>query len=412
MYMASRSQRASVWPLHFNSFLITFGFFILIPLVTVHYVLDLGMAASLVGFVLAVRLFLQQGLTIFGGAAADRLGYKPLLVAGLAVRAVGFAGFIFASTLPMVLAVAVVSALGGAMFDSTSKAALVAIVPPRQRARQFSILNLMGNAGMLAGPIVGVALMKLDFQWVAGGSAVVFGLASLQTLLFLRPVESASASGALLAGVRSVWSDRKFVAFTAIMAGYWFVSQQLGVLLPLYVVRRLGDQSALGILYTVNSVLILALQYPLIRLVSRRLSPVVSVGLGISVISLSLALMGAGQSLPWMIGCIALFAAGAAVIDPTYNAYVSSVASPAHVGSYFGFGALGLAVGGASATYAAGVLFELSSSVNRPELPWTAAAVAGGAVSGLLFAYRYLELRAKSAAPAQRPQPAGAGTGS
>lgn len=404
--MASDPRVARVWPLHINSFLITFGFFILIPLVTVHYVLDLRMAASLVGFVLAVRLFLQQGLTIFGGAVADRIGYKPLLVAGLAVRALGFAGFMFAGTVPALLAAAVISSLGGAMSDSTSKAALVAIVPPRRRAREFSLLNLMGNAGMMAGPIVGVLLLKLDFRFVAAGSAAVFALASLQTLLFLRAVPTTAARGSFLAGIGHVWADRKFVLFTVLMAGYWFVSQQLGVLLPLYVARRLGDQSALGVLYTVNSALILLLQYPLVKLVARRLSPVTMVVLGVAVISLSLGLMGAAQSLPWMIACVALFAAGAAVIDPTYNAYVSSVAPTAHVGSYFGFGALGLAVGGASSTYAAAALFEAATAANHPALPWAAAAAAGALVAVALSMYRYAELRRESAPGRRSRRPA------
>ncbi|MCA9995276.1 MAG: hypothetical protein KDE56_06000, partial [Anaerolineales bacterium] len=55
-------------------FLMNAGFFLIIPLLSVHYVDDLGWAAAFIGVVLAVRQFLQQGLTLFGGALADRVG--------------------------------------------------------------------------------------------------------------------------------------------------------------------------------------------------------------------------------------------------------------------------------------------------------------------------------------------------
>ena len=48
-------------------FLMNAGFFLIIPLLSVHYVDRLGWAAAFIGVVLAVRQFAQQGLTIFGG---------------------------------------------------------------------------------------------------------------------------------------------------------------------------------------------------------------------------------------------------------------------------------------------------------------------------------------------------------
>ena len=57
------------------------------------------MAAWAVGLVLRVRNFSQQGMFIVGGTLADRLGYKPLIVAGcLAHRRFGL--LVFAHSLP------------------------------------------------------------------------------------------------------------------------------------------------------------------------------------------------------------------------------------------------------------------------------------------------------------------------
>ena len=48
----------------------TTGFTLLIPLVSVHFVGDVGMAAATVGMALALRQISQQGLTFIGGMLA------------------------------------------------------------------------------------------------------------------------------------------------------------------------------------------------------------------------------------------------------------------------------------------------------------------------------------------------------
>ena len=86
-----------------NNLLMWGGFFMVIPLISVHYVKDLGWTASLVGIVLALRQFSQQGITVFSGALADRFGAKGLILLGLFVRALGFMSMACAETFPLLL---------------------------------------------------------------------------------------------------------------------------------------------------------------------------------------------------------------------------------------------------------------------------------------------------------------------
>ena len=67
------------------------GFFMVIPMISVHFVDGLGWTAGAIGLVLAARQFFQQGLTPFSGVLADRFGAKPLIAIGMVVRAAGFA---------------------------------------------------------------------------------------------------------------------------------------------------------------------------------------------------------------------------------------------------------------------------------------------------------------------------------
>ena len=68
---------------------------------------------------------------LVGGMLSDRVGYKPAIMVGLVVRASGFAVFGITESLPGLVLGAMLSALGGSLFDTPGKAALSALSPPR-----------------------------------------------------------------------------------------------------------------------------------------------------------------------------------------------------------------------------------------------------------------------------------------
>ncbi|MBV9791756.1 MAG: MFS transporter, partial [Chloroflexi bacterium] len=108
------ARRRGLIVLLIGNFLMFGGFFMLIPLISVHYVTDLGFTAAAVGIVLAARQLTQQGLTLFGGALADSWGPKGLLCWGLAIRSVAFAGLAWADSFVTLLLLCMLAAIGGA----------------------------------------------------------------------------------------------------------------------------------------------------------------------------------------------------------------------------------------------------------------------------------------------------------
>ena len=73
-----------------NQFTINVGFYMLMPYLAGYLAGPLGLAAWAVGLVLGLRNFSQQGMFLLGGTLADRLGFKPLIVAGCLLRVAGF----------------------------------------------------------------------------------------------------------------------------------------------------------------------------------------------------------------------------------------------------------------------------------------------------------------------------------
>ncbi|MCA2246115.1 MFS transporter, partial [Mycobacterium sp. WUMAC-067] len=149
-----------------NQFGINMGFYMLMPYLAGYLAGPLGLAAWAVGLVLGVRNFSQQGMFIVGGTLADRLGYKPLIVAGCVLRTGGFALLVVAHSLPAVLIAAAATGFAGALFNPAVRAYLAADAGDR-RVDAFAMFNIFYQAGILLGPLVGLTLMALDFRVTA-----------------------------------------------------------------------------------------------------------------------------------------------------------------------------------------------------------------------------------------------------
>lgn len=357
------------------------GFFMVVPLIAVHYVDNLGWTAASVGVVLAVRQFAQQGLTMFGGALADRYGARSLILAGLVVRAAGFAAMAWATSFYLLLAASLLAALGGALFEAPRSAAIAALTTDANRPRFYALVGVVGNLGMTFGVLAGSLLLALDFAVVAFASGACYLLAFVLTWRFLPPVRVANGAPGATVGLGLAFRDRRFLAFIGLLVGYWFLTAQLGLSVALEARRLSGTTAAVGWVFTLNALMSIVLAYPVARAAERRLRPMVSLALGVALMGAGLGLVAAADGTPALLGCVALFSAGGLLAAPNQQAVTARLANPAALGSYFGVGALAVAVGGGGGNYAGGVLLDASRAAGLPALPWLVFASVGFATA-------------------------------
>ncbi|MFI1370278.1 MFS transporter [Streptomyces griseochromogenes] len=246
-----RSYERSVQLLLVNQFTINLGFYMLMPYLAQHLSGALGLAGWLVGLILGVRNFSQQGMFLIGGTLADRLGYKPLIVAGCILRTVGFAALGLVDSVPALLAASAVAGFAGALFNPAVRA-YVAIDAGERRVEAFALFNVFYQAGILLGPLVGMVLTGLDFRITCLVAAAVFALLSLVQIRSLpaRRADHATHAGAadresVLVQWRGVVRNRAFLLFATAMIGSYVLSFQVYLALPLEV-RRLGGQGEFG----------------------------------------------------------------------------------------------------------------------------------------------------------------------
>ncbi|MEZ6999900.1 MFS transporter [Klebsiella variicola] len=173
MSRVSQARSLGKYFLLVDNMLVVLGFFVVFPLISIRFVDQMGWAALMVGIALGLRQLVQQGLGIFGGAIADRLGAKPMIVTGMLMRAGGFAAMAVAHE-PWVLWLScILSGLGGTLFDPPRAALVVKLVRPHQRGRFFSLLMMQDSAGAVIGALLGSWLLQYDFRLVCSAGAAL-----------------------------------------------------------------------------------------------------------------------------------------------------------------------------------------------------------------------------------------------
>jgi DHA1 family multidrug resistance protein-like MFS transporter len=390
-----------------DTFFMWGGFFMVVPLISVYYVDRLGWAAAAVGLVLGVRQFTQQGLTPLSGMLADRLGAKGPICAGLAIRAVGFAALAWATTFPVLLAAVVLAALGGALFESPKSAAIAALTDETNRGRFYSLLGVVSGLGVALGTQVGALLLAVDFGLVALLSAACFVATFVITLVLLPPVRIATERRGLTDGFRLALHDRPFMIFTVLLLGYWFLWVQFSISLPLVARDISGTADSVSWIYGINSGMNIFLQYPLLRLVDRRLRPLPALILGIVVMAAGFGGLALIHTVPGLLLCVVLISTGTLLSAPSQQTVTARLTNPAALGSYFGVSSLALAIGGGLGNYSGGLLYDLGRRFAAPALAWAVFALVGfGTAAGM--GATLLRRRAPVAPPQDAPAPGAA----
>ncbi|MEU7561211.1 MFS transporter [Streptomyces eurythermus] len=375
-----------------NQFGINLGFYMLMPYLADHLAHGLGLAAWAVGLVLGVRNVSQQGMFLLGGTLADRYGCKPPILAGCALRAVAFALLAVAESLPVLVAASALTGLAGALFNPAVRAYLAADAGEERRVAAFAAFNVFYQAGILIGPLAGLALLAWDFGAVCTVAAVVFGaLAVLQArALPARPPAGRSAGPAwraVAADWRTVAGNRAFLLFAAAMSGSYVLAFQVYLALPLHARDLFGARTGVvtGAVFAVSALAALAGQAKLTAWARRALSGPRAVVHGLTVMGAAFLPLLPGTHAPVagvaaLTGCAVLLAWGGALLYPFEMDTVVRLSGDRLVATYYGAynTASGIAV--SLGNLAVGALFD----TGLRWLPWAVLAATGFGCAALV----------------------------
>ncbi|MCW2898972.1 MAG: major facilitator transporter [Streptosporangiaceae bacterium] len=371
--------------LFINQVGINIGFYMLMPYLADHLTNSAGIAVWMVGLILGVRNFSQQGMFLIGGTLADRLGYKPMIMLGCALRTVGFVVFALSTSVPVLIAASALTGFAGALFNPAARAYL-AHEEAERRVEAFALFNVFYQTGILIGPLIGILLLRMDFRLVCLSAAAIFALLTALQWCHLpaRAGAEADSNRPVLTDWREAFSNRAFLAFAVAMIASYAMSFQVYLGLPLEVRRVTGGESGVVALFVISAVLGMAGQMRLTAWCKSRWSPGQAMAYGLAIMGLSFVPLTAGT---WFTGtalrlvpvlaCAALLAIGTMMVFPFEMDTIAALSGGRLIGTYYGLYNLLSGIGILAGNLLSGAAMDLARSTGVTSAPWLLLLTAG-----------------------------------
>jgi EmrB/QacA subfamily drug resistance transporter len=171
---------------------------------------DLRATTAQLQWVLDAYILVLAGLMLPLGALADRIGRKPVLLAGVVVFTAGSLAAAYAGTPGWLIVTRAVMGVGAAVILTVPLAVLPTVFAPEERPRAIATMMVAMGLGLPLGPIVGGWLLQ-HFWW---GSVfllnVPLGIAAVIALVALLP-DSRDVTARRTDGVGAVLSTAGLV---------------------------------------------------------------------------------------------------------------------------------------------------------------------------------------------------------
>lgn len=334
-----------------------FGNGIVLPFTFIYLHNVRGFGLGTAGLVLAVSAGVSLVAGPLAGALVDRVGGRRTLVFALAFLAVGFAAYPLIRVPWHGFAAAAAAGVGNGAFWPAQSTLIAGLTPPERRPAAFAMQRVVMNLGIglggLAGGLIATTSSPTSFTVLFLVDAATFVVyAGILYALVPEPERAPRVAGERPGRYRDVLRHRVFMALMAansvfILAGF----AQLEVL-PVYAKNEAGvSERAIGLVFFVNTIVIVLAQLPIARLSEgRRRMP-------------TLGLLGAVWALSWLLvpaaglwltgaaavallaGTAAIFALGECLHGAVQAPLVSDLADHRLLGRYMAVSALSWQVG-------------------------------------------------------------------
>jgi proton-dependent oligopeptide transporter, POT family len=344
-------------------------------------------------------------LAIFGGAVADRLGFRRALSLAYLVLAGSY--FLLGSigapwlapvrnAVPLVVLVTVVlmlPAVGIALVKPCVVGTTARASKPNVRSIGYSIYYTLVNIGGALGPFVASFVHRhMDVQDVFRVSAACVFVMFFGVLLFFKEPRSSGENktasiAETLRNFVKVLGNPKFMIFLLIFSGYWIVYWQEFITLPIYVHDYINPNTDTERMLAIGPIIVIALTVA-ISVLTQKIAAFRAVILGTLISMVAFAILAIHPTVYAAYATLAVIALGELTQQPRYYDYISRLAPAGQQGTYMGFAFLPLGIGAFVAGRIGGALLHHFGEVqHQPQLFWWSITAIGVATTLLLWLY-------------------------
>lgn len=344
-------------------------------------------------------------MAIFGGAVADKLGFRRAL--SLAYLILTAAYFLIGSigaawlapirnAMPLSLFVGcilILPALGISLVKPCVVGTTASASKDNVRSIGYSIYYTMVNIGGAAGPYVASwAHRNLGVENVFRVAALSVFAMFFGVLFFFREPKRAGgvAPPSILETLRNfltVLSNPRFMLFLLIFTGYWIVFWQQYISLPGYIQGHINANADVELILITDGLAVICFTL-LVNYLLRGIPAFHAVILGTLVSSVSWLIIAFRPTIPGAVLSILVLALGEIIQQPRYYEYISRLAPPGQQGTYMGFAFLPIGIGSLIGGWFGGrVMHQFAEVAHQPERGWWVISGVGLVTTLLLWIY-------------------------
>ena len=282
----------------------------------------------------------------FAGRLSDYLGARRVMILSLLLSGVTLFGLLFVKTYTLILPVTFLWAVISEAFRPASLVSITELAAPSQRKIAFSVNRLAINLGMSIGPALGGFLIIFSYPLlfvVDGATAILAGLVLVfapwrhEHQQYRQEVEGSGETTGHAVPSKPPVTIRALVYFLVALIPVVVVFFQHEGAMPLFLVDDLHlPESAYGLLFTINTGIIILLEVPL-NVAMSRWPHRQALALGSFLAGLGFGAMGVITSTMGVALTVVVWTFGEMILFPAAANYMADIAPAERRGNYMGF---------------------------------------------------------------------------
>ncbi len=356
-----------IWTLAWARAVNTVGLSLVMAFLGVYVVDERGYSAALFGAI-ALGANLTQSMTnAWAGELSDRIGRRPIMVGSLVLRALAIAvlgvQILLDAPLWSLALNFVASASLRGCFEPAAYALVADIAQPEQRVAAFGLQRMGINLGWAVGPAAGGLLAVV----IPYGAVFFFASAGLLAAAWTcrglaDPREHGAGRHLERARLRDAFAEAlRQPPMVALLLGSFLFAlahTQLFSVFAIYMTKGLGlEKDEVGLLYTINGVLVLLMQWPALGAIRRVGTSAALIGSSL-VFAFGFGLIGAADGFAGGALAIAVITLGEVLFAPAHQAAAAESGDAARLGKSFGLVGFVQMLGVAIGPLLGGALFD------------------------------------------------------
>jgi len=368
------------WIYNIIVFIDRLGGFMLYPFFALYLTQKFNIGMSTVGILFAIFSLSGMVGSALGGALADRMGRKVVIIISLVLSSLSALGMGFAPTLEIFIAVVAIVGTLSSIGHPAHEAVVADLLPPDKRAEGYGIIRVIFNlAVIIAPPIAGLLIARSYLTLFIVDAAI--SLISAAIVIFALPETKPQAHAhakpesmkQTFAGYGRVFKDTRFVAFIGVTVMMTLVYMNMNSTLGVFMRDQHGMPAlSFGSLLSLNAVIVVLCQFWVARKLEKY-KPMLMMAAGSLLYAVGFAMYGFVPTFALFAVAMIIITIGEMIVSPFQQSMVASFAPEDMRGRYMAVSGLTWSIAFTIGPYFAGLILDSAN----PNLLWIICGVIG-----------------------------------